>query len=174
MRKYDFKELGLENTREMFKRANENGYSVPAFNFCNMEQLQAILAACVEAESDVILQISASARKYIGKETLPLMIKGAINEIREQGSKISVALNLDHGKEIDMIKDCLDYGFSSVMIDASKYDFEKNIEITKSVVEMAKEYGASVEGEIGVISGTEDEHTSDDSLFTKPMKQLNL
>ena len=87
MRKYDFKELGLENTREMFKRANENGYSIPAFNFCNMEQLQAILAACVEAESDVILQISASARKYIGKETLPLMIKGAINEIREKGQK---------------------------------------------------------------------------------------
>ena len=174
MRKYDFKELGLENTREMFKRANENGYSIPAFNFCNMEQLQAILAACVEAESDVILQISASARKYIGKETLPLMIKGAINEIREKGSKISVALNLDHGKEIDMIKDCLDYGFSSVMIDASKYDFEKNIEITKSVVEMAKEYGASVEGEIGVISGTEDEHTSDDSLFTKPHEAVEF
>lgn len=174
MKKYNFKDLGLENTREMFRRANENGYSIPAFNFCNMEQLQAILTACVEAESDVILQISASARKYIGKETLPLMIKGAINEIREQGSKISVALNLDHGKEIDMIKDCLDYGFSSVMIDASKYDFEKNIEITKSVVEMAKEYGASVEGEIGVISGTEDEHTADDSHFTKPAEAVEF
>ncbi len=174
MKKYSFEELGLENTREMFKRANENGYSVPAFNFCNMEQLQAILSACAEAESDVILQISASARKYIGKETLPLMVKGAVKEIKEQGSKISVALNLDHGKEIDMIKDCLDYGFSSVMIDASKYDFEKNIEITKSVVEMAKEYGASVEGEIGVISGTEDEHKADESLFTKPEEAIEF
>lgn len=139
MKKYSYKELGLENTREMFKRANECGYSIPAFNFCNMEQLQAILEACVETDSDVILQISASARKYIGKELLPLMIKGAIEEIRAKGSKISVALNLDHGKEVDMIKDCLDYGFSSVMIDASKYEFEKNVEITKSVVELAKE-----------------------------------
>ena len=128
MRKYSFKELGLENTRDMFKRANENGYSIPAFNFANLEQLQAILDACVEAESDVILQISASARTYIGKEQLPLLVKGAIEEIREKGSKIAVALNLDHGKGYDLIKDCLDYGFSSVMIDASKYDFEKNIE----------------------------------------------
>lgn len=174
MKKYNFKELGLENTREMFKRANEKGYSVPAFNFCNLEQLQAILSACVETESDVILQISASARKYIGKEVLPLMIKGAINEIREQGSKISVALNLDHGKEIDMIKDCLDYGFSSVMIDASKYNFEKNIEITKSVVEMAKEYNASVEGEIGIISGVEDEHIANENHFTKPLEAIEF
>lgn len=174
MKKYNFKELGLENTREMFKRANENGYSIPAFNFCNMEQLQAILDACVETESDVILQISASARKYIGKELLPLMIKGAIEEIRAKGSKISVALNLDHGKEYEMIKDCLDYGFSSVMIDASKYEFEKNIEITKSVVELVKEYDASVEGEIGIISGTEDGHTAGESHFTKPQEAVEF
>ena len=174
MKKYSYKELGLENTREMFKRANEGGYSIPAFNFCNMEQLQAILEACVETDSDVILQISASARKYIGKELLPLMIKGAIEEIRAKGSKISVALNLDHGKEVDMIKECLDYGFSSVMIDASKYEFEKNVEITKSVVELAKEYDASVEGEIGIISGVEDEHSSDDSHFTRPKEAIEF
>ncbi|WP_300390514.1 ketose-bisphosphate aldolase [Fusobacterium sp.] len=174
MKKYSFKELGLENTREMFRKANENGYSIPAFNFCNMEQLQAILEACVEAESDVILQISSSARKYIGKELLPLMIKGAIEEIRAKGSKISVALNLDHGKEYEMIKDCLDYGFSSVMIDASKYEFEKNIEITKAVVELAREYDASVEGEIGIISGTEDEHTANKSHFTKPHEAVEF
>ena len=174
MKKYSYKELGLENTREMFKRANEGGYSIPAFNFCNMEQLQAILEACVETDSDVILQISTSARKYIGKELLPLMIKGAIEEIRAKGSKISVALNLDHGKEVDMIKECLDYGFSSVMIDASKYEFEKNVEITKSVVELAKEYDASVEGEIGIISGVEDEHSSDDSHFTRPKEAIEF
>ena len=174
MKKYSYKELGLENTREMFKRANEGGYSIPAFNFCNMEQLQAILEACVETDSDVILQIPASARKYIGKELLPLMIKGAIEEIRAKGSKISVALNLDHGKEVDMIKECLDYGFSSVMIDASKYEFEKNVEITKSVVELAKEYDASVEGEIGIISGVEDEHSSDDSHFTRPKEAIEF
>ena len=174
MRKYSFKELGLENTRDMFKRANENGYSIPAFNFANLEQLQAILDACVEAESDVIIQISASARTYIGKEQLPLLVKGAIEEIREKGSKIAVALNLDHGKGYDLIKDCLDYGFSSVMIDASKYDFEKNIELTKEIVELAKDYDASVEGEIGVIHGTEDEHSADESTFTKPAEAVEF
>lgn len=174
MRKYSFKELGLENTRDMFKRANENGYSIPAFNFANLEQLQAILDACVEAESDVILQISASARTYIGKEQLPLLVKGAIEEIREKGSKIAVALNLDHGKGYDLIKDCLDYGFSSVMIDASKYDFEKNIELTKEIVELVKDYDASVEGEIGVIHGTEDEHSADESTFTKPAEAVEF
>ena len=174
MRKYSFKELGLENTRDMFKRANENGYSIPAFNFANLEQLQAILDACVEAESDVIIQISASARTYIGKEQLPLLVKGAIDEIRAKGSKIAVALNLDHGKGQDLIKDCLDYGFSSVMIDASKYDFEKNIELTKEIVELAKDYDASVEGEIGVIHGTEDEHSADESTFTKPAEAVEF
>lgn len=174
MKKYSFKELGLENTRDMFKRANENGYSIPAFNFANLEQLQAILDACTEAESDVIIQISASARTYIGKEQLPLLVKGAIDEIRAKGSKIAVALNLDHGKGYELIKDCLDYGFSSVMIDASKYDFEKNIELTKEIVELAKDYDASVEGEIGVIHGTEDEHSADESAFTKPAEAVEF
>lgn len=174
MKKYSFKELGLENTRDMFKRANQNGYSIPAFNFANLEQLQAILDACTEAESDVIIQISASARTYIGKEQLPLLVKGAIDEIRAKGSKIAVALNLDHGKGHELIKDCLDYGFSSVMIDASKYDFEKNIELTKEIVELAKDYDASVEGEIGVIHGTEDEHSADESAFTKPAEAVEF
>ena len=174
MKKYSFKELGLENTRDMFKRANENGYSIPAFNFANLEQLQAILDACTEAESDVIIQISASARTYIGKEQLPLLVKGAIDEIRAKGSKIAVALNLDHGKGHELIKDCLDYGFSSVMIDASKYYFEKNIELTKEIVELAKDYDASVEGEIGVIHGTEDEHSADESAFTKPAEAVEF
>ncbi|WP_462424427.1 ketose-bisphosphate aldolase [Fusobacterium ulcerans] len=174
MKKYSFKELGLENTRDMFKRANENGYSIPAFNFANLEQLQAILDACTEAESNVIIQISASARTYIGKEQLPLLVKGAIDEIRAKGSKIAVALNLDHGKGHELIKDCLDYGFSSVMIDASKYDFEKNIELTKEIVELAKDYDASVEGEIGVIHGTEDEHSADESAFTKPAEAVEF
>ncbi|MEG0068167.1 ketose-bisphosphate aldolase [Cetobacterium sp.] len=168
MGKYRFQDLGLENTREMFRKANENGYSVPAFNFANLEQLKAILDACAKVESDVILQISDSARKYIGKETLALMVKGAILDLRESGSKISVALNLDHGKDFDQIKDCLDYGFSSVMIDASHEEFSKNIEKTKEVVELAKLYDASVEGELGVLSGVEDEISSEDEKFTNP------
>lgn len=168
MAKYRFQDLGLENTREMFKRANENGHSVPAFNFANLEQLKAILEACSTADSDVILQISDSARKYIGKETLALMVKGAILDMRESGSEISIALNLDHGKDFKEIKDCLDYGFSSVMIDASHEEFSKNVEKTKEIVELAKVYGASVEGELGVLSGVEDEISSEDEKFTNP------
>lgn len=174
MAKYRFQDLGLENTRKMFERANKNGYSIPAFNFANLEQLKAILQACSQVDSDVILQISDSARKYIGKETLPLMVKGAILDIRNQGSDISVALNLDHGKDFDQIKDCLDYGFSSVMIDASHEEFSKNIEKTKEIVELAKLYGASVEGELGVLSGTEDEISSEDEKFTNPNEVIEF
>lgn len=174
MGKYRFEDLGLENTREMFKRANKEGYSVPAFNFANLEQLKAILDACSKAQSDVILQISESARKYIGKETLPLMVKGAILDIREAGSTISVALNLDHGKDFNQIKDCLDYGFSSVMIDASHEEFYENIEKTKEVVQLAKLYNASVEGELGVLSGIEDEISSQDEKYTNPSEVVEF
>jgi len=176
MKKYSFKELGLENTRDMFKRANENGYSIPAFNFANLEQLQAILDACTEAESDVIIQISASARTYIGKEQLPLLVKGAIDEIRAKGSKIAVALNLDHGKGHELIKDCLDYGFSSVMIDASHYSYEKNIKIVSDVVKLAHSYGATVEAELGMLGGQEDDLIVDekDSKYTNPSQAADF
>ncbi|MDX8337171.1 ketose-bisphosphate aldolase [Candidatus Cetobacterium colombiensis] len=174
MAKYRFQDLGLVNTKEMFKKANENGYSVPAFNFANLEQLKAILNACHEANSDVILQISESARKYIGRETLPLMIKGAILDLRSKGSTIGVALNLDHGKDFNQIKDCLDYGFSSVMIDASHEEFYKNIEKTKEVVDLAKEYDASVEGELGILSGVEDEISSEENKFTNPKEVVEF
>lgn len=174
MGKYRFEDLGLENTREMFRRANREGYAVPAFNFANLEQLKAILDACSKAQSDVILQISESARKYIGKETLPLMVKGAILDIREAGSTISVALNLDHGKDFNQIKDCLDYGFSSVMIDASHEEFYENIEKTKEVVQLAKLYNASVEGELGVLSGIEDEISSQDEKYTNPSEVVEF
>lgn len=174
MGKYRFQDLGLENTREMFKRANEKGYSVPAFNFANLEQLKAILNACHRANSDVIIQISESARKYIGKETLPLMIKGALLDLREKGSTISVALNLDHGKNYEQIKDCLDYGFSSVMIDASHEEFYENIKRTKEIVELAKVYDASVEGELGILSGVEDEISSEDEKFTNPLEVVEF
>lgn len=174
MGKHRFQDLGLVNTREMFKKANENGYSVPAFNFANLEQLKAILNACSKANSDVILQISESARDYIGKETLPLMIKGAILDIRNFGSNISVALNLDHGKDYNLIKDCLEYGFSSVMIDASSEEFSENIRKTKEIVELAKLYGASVEGELGVLSGIEDEISSENEKFTNPKEVVEF
>ncbi|MGL5578099.1 MAG: ketose-bisphosphate aldolase [Fusobacteriaceae bacterium] len=174
MANYRFQDLGLVNTKGMFKRANENGYSIPAFNFANLEQLQAILNASHEANSDVILQISESARNYIGKETLPLMIKGAILDLRAKGSKIEVALNLDHGKDYDLIKDCLDYGFSSVMIDASHEEFYRNIEKTKEIVELAKNYGASVEGELGVLAGIEDEISSEENKYTNPKEVVEF
>lgn len=174
MGKYRFQDLGLVNTREMFKKANENGYSVPAFNFANLEQLKTILNACSKANSDVILQISESARDYIGKETLPLMVKGAILDIRNLGSDISVALNLDHGKDYNLIKDCLEYGFSSVMIDASSEEFNENIRKTKEIVELSKLYDASVEGELGVLSGIEDEISSESEKFTNPKEVVEF
>ncbi|ERT69200.1 hypothetical protein HMPREF0202_00934 [Cetobacterium somerae ATCC BAA-474] len=174
MAKYRFQDLGLVNTKEMFRKANEKGYSIPAFNFANLEQLKAILNACHEANSDVILQISESARNYIGKETLPLMVKGAILDLRAKRSEIGVALNLDHGKDYDLIKDCLDYGFSSVMIDASHEEFYKNIEKTKEVVELAKKYNASVEGELGILSGIEDEISSEENKFTNPKEVVEF
>ncbi|MGL5427811.1 MAG: ketose-bisphosphate aldolase [Cetobacterium sp.] len=174
MANYRFQDLGLVNTKMMFEKANKNGYSIPAFNFANLEQLQAILNASHRANSDVILQISESARTYIGKETLPLMVKGAILDLRAKGSKIEVALNLDHGKDYSFIKDCLDYGFSSVMIDASHEEFYKNIEKTKEIVELAKKYDASVEGELGVLAGTEDEISSDENKYTNPKEVVEF
>jgi fructose-bisphosphate aldolase class II len=166
--KYSYKDLGLVNTRDMFKKANENGYSVPAFNFNNMEQMQAIVEACAEMGSPVILQCSTGARNYMGKEVVPLLAKAAVEMARAKGSDIPIALNLDHGPDFEAIKDCIDYGFSSVMIDGSHYDFEKNIAMSKEVAEYAHKYDVSVEAELGVLAGVEDDVVAEETIFTKP------
>ncbi|TDT71810.1 fructose-bisphosphate aldolase class II [Hypnocyclicus thermotrophus] len=166
--KYNYKELGLSNTKEMFKHANENGYSVPAFNFNNMEQMEAIIEACTEMGSPVILQVSAGARKYIGKEIVPFLAQAAVAYARSKGSDIPVALHLDHGPNLETVKDCINYGFSSVMIDGSHHSFEENIKVSKEVADYAHQYDVSVEAELGILAGVEDDVVAEKTIFTQP------
>lgn len=166
--KFNYKDLGLANTKEMFKRANENGYSVPAFNFNNLEQMQAIVEAAAEMGSPVILQVSGGARNYINKEMVPYLAQSAVALVKSKGSDIPVALHLDHGNSFELCADCIDYGFSSVMIDASHHSFEENIELSKKVAEYAHQFDVSVEAELGVLAGIEDEVKADDHVFTQP------
>jgi fructose-bisphosphate aldolase class II len=163
-----YKDLGLVNTREMFKKAMEGGYAVPAYNFNNMEQLQAIVIGCVESISPVILQVSGSARKYADPTLLPHMVKGAVAMARKMGSPIPIALHLDHGDSFELAKDCIDSGFSSVMLDGSHHSFDENVRFTKAVVDYAHARDVTVEGELGVLAGVEDEVSSKVSHYTKP------
>ena len=166
--KYNYKDLGLVNTKEMFAKANKEGYAVPAFNFNNLEQLQGIIEACVEMGSPVILQVSTGARKYIGKEMLPGLAKAATDYVKATGSDIPVALHLDHGPSFEVAKDCIEYGFSSVMIDASHFPYDENVALSKKVAEFAHEHDVTVEAELGVLAGVEDDVVADAHIFTQP------
>jgi len=163
-----YSELGFVNTREMFKHAMENGYAVPAYNFNNMEQLQAIVLACVESKSPVILQVSKGARKYANQTLLQYMAEGAVKYKDELGGKIPMALHLDHGDSFELAKSCIDMGFSSVMYDGSHLTYEENIANTIKVVEYAKEFNVTVEAELGVLAGIEEHVSSEESHYTKP------
>ncbi len=158
-----YENLGLSNTNEMLGRALRGGYAVPAYNFSNLEQLQAILTACVQTESPVILQVSNGARKYTGKEILMAMVGAAV-----KGLKIPIALHLDHGADFDICKDCIDMGFSSVMIDASFKSFDENVITSKKVADYAHKYNVSVEAELGALVGIEDELKIEKSCYTNP------
>jgi fructose-bisphosphate aldolase class II len=163
-----YKDLGLVNTREMFSKAVAGGYAIPAYNFNNMEQMQAIIQACVETKSPVILQVSSGARKYANKTILRYMAQGAVEYAKELGYSIPIVLHLDHGDTFELCKDCIDSGFSSVMIDGSHHPYEKNVELTKQVVEYAHKYDVTVEGELGVLAGVEDEVSAEHSNYTQP------
>jgi fructose-bisphosphate aldolase class II len=169
-----YKDLGLVNTTEMFAKAVEGGYAVPAYNFNNMEQLQAIIQACVETKSPVILQVSAGARKYANANLLRNMAKGAVEFAKELGCEIPIALHLDHGDTFELCKDCIDSGFSSVMIDGSHFSFEENMALTKKVVEYAHAHGVTVEGELGVLAGVEDDVVAEKSHYTKPEEVIEF
>ena len=165
-----YTELGLVNTVDLFKKAMSGGYALPAYNFNNLEQLQAIIQACVETKSPVILQVSSGARKYANANLLKNMAKGAGEFARELGCDIPIVLHLDHGDTFEICRDCIESGFSSVMIDGSHLSFEENIALTKKVVEFAhsrKDY-VSVEGELGVLAGVEDDVSSEHSHYTQP------
>ena len=163
-----FKELGLVNTRELFKKAMKGGYAVPAYNFNNMEQLQAIINACVECNSPVILQISKGARQYANQTLLRYLVPGAVAMAREAGSNIPIALNLDHGDSFDLVKSCVDYGFSNVMIDGSSLPYNENVALTKKVVEYAHAHDVTIEGELGVLAGIEEHVSSEVTHYTRP------
>ena len=164
-----YKELGLVNTREMFSAAVKGGYAIPAFNFNTMEQMQAIVQAAVETESPVIMQVSKGARNYANATILRYMAQGAVEYAKELGcAKPEIVLHLDHGDSFEICKDCIDMGFSSVMIDGSHLPYEENIALTKKVVEYAHQFDVTVEGELGVLAGVEDEVSAAESHYTKP------
>ncbi len=163
-----YKDLGLVNTREGFRKAIEGGYAIPAFNFNNMEQMQAIVSACVETSSPVILQVSSGARKYANQTLLRYMAQGAVEYAKELGKNIPITLHLDHGDSFELCKSCIDMGFSSVMIDGSHLSYEENVALTKKVVEYAHQYDVTVEGELGVLAGVEDEVSAEHHTYTEP------
>ena len=166
----NYKDLGLVNTRDMFKKAMAGHYAIPAFNFNNMEQLQAIIAACSEEESPVILQVSKGARNYANQTLLRYLAQGAVEYAREigGGKVIPIALHLDHGDSFELCQSCIEFGFSSVMIDGSSKSFDDNIALTKKVVEYAHQYDVTVEGELGVLAGVEDEVKAEQHTYTRP------
>ena len=169
-----YKELGLVNSQELFQKAVKGGYAIPAFNFNNMEQLQAIIQACVETKSPVILQVSSGARKYANQTLLRYMAQGAVEYAKELGFNVPIVVHLDHGDTFELCKSCIDFGFSSVMIDGSHHPYEKNIELTKQVVEYAHQHGVSVEGELGVLAGVEDEVSAEHHTYTRPEEVIDF
>lgn len=169
-----YKELGLVNTRDMFAKAVKGGYAIPAYNFNNMEQLQAIIQACVATKSPVILQVSKGARDYANINLLRNMARGAGEYAKELGYEIPIVLHLDHGDSFETCKECIDNGFSSVMIDGSHFPYEENVALTKRVVEYAHAHDVTVEGELGVLAGIEDEVSSAMSHYTKPEEVVDF
>lgn len=162
--------MGLVTTKEMFEKAYKGGYAIGAFNVNNMEIVQGIMEAASENNAPVILQVSAGARKYANPVYLKKLVESAIECNKQKGIDIPVVLHLDHGPDFETCKDCIDGGFTSVMIDGSKYDFETNVALTKKVVDYAHERGVVVEAEIGKLAGVEDDVNVKDSdaMYTNP------
>lgn len=174
-----YKELGLVNTQEMYAKAIKGNYAIPGYNFNNMEQLQAIITACVQTESPVILQVSKGARDYANQTLLRYMAEGAVQyakEIHPEGKVIPIALHLDHGGDFEICKSCIDMGFSSIMYDGSSLSFEENIRISKLVTEYAHSQTdyVTVECELGVLAGVEDEVSAEKSHYTQPEEVIEF
>ncbi|MDR0803823.1 MAG: ketose-bisphosphate aldolase [Rickettsiales bacterium] len=162
--KYEYEKFGLVNTRDMFADALRGGYAVPAFNFFNLENLQAIASAAADTRSPVILAVSESALKYMGAAVCVAMVESVI-----RGRGIRAALHLDHGHSLAACRDAIDSGFSSVMIDGSALSFDENVELSRSVVDYAGNFGVSVEAELGALAGIEDENTRNEvGFYTNP------
>ncbi|MBR2262061.1 MAG: class II fructose-1,6-bisphosphate aldolase [Paludibacteraceae bacterium] len=171
----NYKDLGLVNTKDMFAKAVKGGYAIPAFNFNNMEQLQAIIMAAAETKSPVILQVSKGARNYANQTLLRYMAEGAVAYAKELGwEKPQICLHLDHGDSFELCKSCVDMGFSSVMIDGSSLPYDENVALTKKVCDYAHQHDVTVEGELGVLAGVEDEVASEESHYTKPEEVIDF
>lgn len=157
--------MPLVTTKDMFKKAYEEGYAIGAFNVNNMEIVQGITNAAKKCNSAVILQVSAGARKYASHEYLMKLVEAAINE-----TGLPIALHLDHGADFEICKSCIDGGFSSVMIDGSHLPYDENVALTRKVVEYAHDKGVTVEGELGRLAGIEDDVkvSAEDASYTRP------
>lgn len=157
--------MPLVTTKDMFKKAYEEGYAIGAFNVNNMEIVQGITNAAKKCNSAVILQVSAGARKYASHEYLMKLVEAAISE-----TGLPIALHLDHGADFEICKSCIDGGFSSVMIDGSHLPYDENVALTRKVVEYAHDKGVTVEGELGRLAGIEDEVkvSAEDASYTRP------
>jgi len=167
---YDYRELGLVNTWEMFQKSYKEQYAVPAFNFISIEQYNAIIDAAAQKRSPVILLVSPNLHKQMGYEMLARVVQAGTDRLKNMNIDIPVALHLDHGMSFEQCVDAVENGFSSIMIDGSALPFEENITLTKKVVEYAHERGVTVEGELGVLSGAEEEGEENlsDSCYTDP------
>ena len=171
----NYKDIGLVNTREMFAKAVEGGHALPAINFNNMEQLQAIIQAAAETKSPVILQVSKGAREYANAILLRYMAQGAVEYAKSLGwEKPQIVLHLDHGDSFETCKSCIDAGFSSVMIDGSHLPYEENIALTRKVVDYAHQYDVTVEGELGVLAGVEDDVVAEHHTYTRPEEVVDF
>lgn len=172
----NYKDLGLVNSKELFKKAIEGKYAIPAFNFNNLEQMQAIISAASETNSPVILQVSSGARKYANQTLLRYLAQGAVEYAKEltNGKGIPVVLHLDHGDSFELCKNCIEMGFSSVMIDGSHLPYEENVALTKKVVEYAHQHGVTVEGELGVLAGIEDDVVAEHHTYTNPEEVIDF
>ena len=162
--------MGLTTTKDLFEKAYNGGFAIGAFNVNNMEIIQGIVEAANETNSPVILQVSAGARKYANPIYLKKLVEAAVECNKVSGKDIPMVLHLDHGPDFETCKACIDGGFTSVMIDGSKYDFETNVELTKKVVDYAHERGVVVEAELGKLAGIEDDvNVADsDAMYTDP------
>ncbi|KOR25584.1 class II fructose-1,6-bisphosphate aldolase [Clostridium sp. L74] len=161
--------MALVTTKEMFKKAYEGKYAIGAFNINNMEILQGVVNSAKVSNSAVILQVSAGALKYAGPKYLKAMVDAAIAD-----TEIDVALHLDHGPSLDVVKLAVESGFTSVMFDGSHYDYEENVAKTKEVVEYAHSHGVVVEAELGVLAGVEDDVQSDVHIYTDPEQAVDF
>ena len=163
-----YKDVGFVNTREMFKKAYDGGYAVAAFNFVTLEQMLAIVSACMDSKAPFILQASANVRNMIGPVMVQHMAKGCIEMMKQAGKRVPACLHLDHGKTYEECVSAVNEGFSSVMTDGSALPYEQNVELTARVVDYAHKYDVTVEGELGVLSGVEEDVEQEVSRYTDP------